>query len=271
MTKESLVSFLKSNVKPYLQHKWSGYVFLVLEGGVLLVRSKEELVVLLHKYSDFGARIWTISEMINHVIDFQGNNLKFDFEFVSSSFDKIFEGKIENDKELVRIAKTHIYSTIFWRVLLNRDHFPRLYSILDVKNSKSHPIPANIMDMSYELTDDSKLKIEELFEYSSNWPIDAETSLRDSFVGFFSDDESVRTNPIHKLSNWERKLLLVMIKNEWNSIEDFDYEIIFHKTRKNKEFVKKNLNLRQLTQAKNYIDTLWTEKSSLSTLKSTDF
>lgn len=268
MAKKSLDDFLKSEVIPYLQYQWEGCVFLVLEGGVLLVKSKDELVILLNKFSDFGARIWSFNEIMEHICDASNGNLQYDFEYVSSTFDKVFKDKVGINTDLIRRAKILIYSSIIWRVLLNRDHVARIYSLLDIPQQNYLLIPAEIRQMADDLTDGSKWWLALLADYVAGWPIDAEISLRESFIKIFGEEESSKLNPIIELSNWERKLLLLAIKNKWFSITQFDYDQIYKKTNKSKEFVNQHLNQTLFFQAKKYIDTLWAEKSSLSILKS---
>lgn len=265
MTKFSLVDFLTSYVKPFLEYKWKNHVFLILEGGPLLIETKEDIAILMQKYSDFGARIWSIDDMLKHISNNQNTNLTTEFEMTAKSFIKHF-GELDESKIVVLLR---VYASMIWNVLLNKDSFEKIDSIINLKDDKYEIISVEFTGVLKYLSQIVPNVMSVIANFSSDWPIDADSSLRESFIKIFSIDETIKQNPVHRLFNWERKLLLLSIKNNWLSENDFDFELIKSVIDKSKEFVLKNCNFKGIFEAKKYIDTLWTEKSSLSLLKNT--
>lgn len=279
MSQERLSSFLFEHVKPFFEKCWNEYKFLVFEGCVLLIKSKEDLAIQMTKFSDFGVRIWTFDDMLNHISDTKDTSMSTHFEWVIRSFEKKF-GALDDRK--VKIL-TNIFGSIIWDSLFNKDKVPRIWSVIDVTPDNVNMIDSEIIEDFKFLNDSDTIMFNsKTDDYKSDWVIDARESINDSFknqylsdkfrysfLKNFSDDESFKLNPIHNLRNWEKKLLVLFVKNDWDEGMVLDFRLLGKYAGKSQNFIHKHLNLEKIYISKNFIDTIWTEKSSLSLLKIT--
>ena len=184
-----------------------------------------------------------------------------------------WEWKIYNDYEFIKYCFNNFKSIKelekIWRNNLNfeiLDNLPNLLWFASDTLIRTNLYSENIIPPNWFIANEqdgwimNKNIQESIFQLFNQ----LKDEIKDTLNNFLDKKELEKFNAVYKMTSIERKILRLAILNNWESIEDFDLDLIANDVNRKKEFILRTLKNEDILKSLIQINKIWKEKISLS-------